>query len=144
MIFHEVQTHLFSYQSHHSYSNYQVKQVEFFLHWNQHGTSCPSPQSLVCKIQIHKPKIRNPIALRLECSVISIDGNITDNIIRNTINTQQKNHKTKNGVLRNASINSILLPRFLIQNHLKSSFTNKWLNEVENSTWNSLRLEFVK
>ena len=66
--------------------------VEFFQHWNQQTTSCPSPQCLVDKIQVQKPIQVVATNQRhdhtLESSIISIDTNITDNIIRKFINVQ--------------------------------------------------------
>ena len=47
------------------------------------------------------PQIRCLITLRVESSTISIDSNITYNIIRKVINVQQEKYWTKNGALRN-------------------------------------------
>ena len=49
----------------------------------------------------------------------------------------QKNHScgSKNGTLRNTSINGILLQRLCIQNYLTPSITEKWQNKVKNPTW---------
>ena len=33
----------------------QTKLVEFFQHWSQQATSCPSPQFLIDQIQVQKP-----------------------------------------------------------------------------------------
>ena len=74
-------------------------------------------------------KIRCLIILRTESSIISIDSNITDNIIRKVINVQQEKRTTKNGTLRNSNINWIFLRRLPIQNHLKSSITKKRRNK---------------
>ena len=63
-----------------------MKLVEFFQHWNEQATSCPS---LECQIQVQKPILvvatDQMITFRVESS-ISIDSNITDNIIKKVIN----------------------------------------------------------
>ena len=48
---------------------------------------------------------------------------------------------TKNGALRNSSINWIFLWRLSIQNHLKLSITEKGINKAKYLTWNSIRLK---
>ena len=68
-----------------------MKLVEIFQHWNQQVTSCLSPQCLVGQIQVQKPILvvatdQMPDRIRVESSIISIDSNITDNIIRKVIN----------------------------------------------------------
>ena len=55
------------------------------------------------------PEIRCLIALRIDSTINSLDSNITDNIIRKIINVQQEKCRTKNGPLRNSSINQIFL-----------------------------------
>ena len=53
--------------------------------------------------------------------------------------------RTKNGALKNSSINWIFLWRISIQNHPKpSSNTEKIRNKAKFLTWNSIRLKFVK
>ena len=47
----------------------------------------------------------------VESSIISIDSNVTDNIIMKVINIQQEKHKTKNEALRNSSVSKIFLWR---------------------------------
>ena len=32
-----------------------MKPVDFFQHWNQQATSCPSPQCLIDQNQVEKP-----------------------------------------------------------------------------------------
>ena len=46
--------------------------------------------------------------------------------------------------MRNSSINWIFLWRLSIQNHSKSSITEKRRNKAKYLTWNSIRLKFVK
>ena len=68
------------------------------------------------------------ITIRVEGSVISIDSNITDNIIRKVINVEQEKCRTKNGPLRNSNIYWIFLWKFPIQNHRKPPITEKIRN----------------
>ena len=70
------------------------------------------------------PQIRCLITLRIERSIISLDGNIRDNI-RKVINVYQQKCRTKNGVLRNSNINWIFFWRLPIKNHMKLSITEK-------------------
>ena len=42
-------------------------------------------------------QIRCLITIRIKCSIISIDSNVTDNIIRKVINVLQEKCRTKNG-----------------------------------------------
>ena len=58
------------------------------IDWNQQVTSYPSTQCLVDQIQVQKPQIRCLITFRVESNIISIDSNMTDNIIRKVINVQ--------------------------------------------------------
>ena len=51
------------------------------------------------------PQIRILVKLRIKKSIISIDSNITDNIITKVINVQQEKCKAKNGALSDSSIN---------------------------------------
>ena len=52
--------------------------------------------------------------------------------------------RTKNGPLRNSSINWIFLWRSSIQNHPKQPITEKRRNTARYLTWNSRRIKFVK
>ena len=52
--------------------------------------------------------------------------------------------RTKNGALRNFSVNWIFLWRLPIQNRLKLSITEKRQLKVKHLTWNSIKLKFVK
>ena len=65
------------------YQTGQTKLAKFFQHWNQHVTSCHSPQCLIDQIQVQKSilvvRIRWLIIFRVESSTINIDSNITDN-----------------------------------------------------------------
>ena len=67
------------------------------------------------------PQIRSVITFKVESRIISIDSNITNNIFRKVINVQQEKCRTKNGHLRNSSINWIFLFlwRLSIQNNPK-------------------------
>ena len=51
---------------------------------------------------------------------------------------------TKNGALKNSSINWIFLWRRFFQNHSKLSNTEKRRNKTKYLTWNCIRLKFVK
>ena len=55
------------------------------------------------------PQIRCLITLRIESSLLRIDRNITDNIIRKVINVKQEKCRVTNGALKNSSINWIFL-----------------------------------
>ena len=52
--------------------------------------------------------------------------------------------KTKNGALRNCSINWIFLWRLRIKNHLKPSITEKRRNKAKYLIWHSIRVKFLK
>ena len=82
--------------------------------------------------------------LTVKSSIISIDSNITENIIRKVINVQQVKFRAKNAALRNSSITWIFLQRLPIQNHQKPSITEKRRNNTNDLTRNSIRLLFVK
>ena len=65
-----------------------MKQVEFFQHWNQQVTTCPSPQFLKDQIQVQQQSLVNAIdemILWVNSSIVSIDRNVADNI-RKVIN----------------------------------------------------------
>ena len=68
-------------------------------------------------------QMRNPITLRVGSSIISIDTNVTENIIMKVINVLKEKFRTKNGALRNSSINCKFLWRLPDQNYLKPSIT---------------------
>ena len=60
--------------------------------------SSPSPQCLVDYIQVQKPllvQIRCLVTLRVDCSIISINSNITDNIIRKVIDVHRKSREAR-------------------------------------------------
>ena len=65
----------------------QIKQVEFFQHWNQQVTTCPSPQFLKDQIQVQQQSLVNAIdeMMLWVKSIVSIDRNVADNI-RKVIN----------------------------------------------------------
>ena len=73
--------------------------------------------------------------------MISIDSNMTANIVRKVINVQQEKCRTIKGSLRNSSINWIFLWRLFIQNHLKPSCSFKLVlegkigKEMSESSW---------
>ena len=56
------------------------------------------------------------ITLKVKCSIISMDSNIIDNIIRKFINAYLEKSRTKKGALMNSSINWILLSCLLVRN----------------------------
>ena len=76
------------------------------------------------------------MALTVQCSIISIDSNITDYIIRKVINVYQKMCQTKNRALRKSSISGIFLQRLSIQNYSKPSNTEKRQNTANQQTQN--------
>ena len=105
-----------------SYQTGQIKQAGYFQHRNQQATSQPSPFCLIGQIQIEKLNLADAIKSDLLYNrkwYHSRRSNITDNFIRKVINVQQKRCRTKNGRLKNSSINWIFLTRLPIQNHLK-------------------------
>ena len=55
------------------------------------------------------PQIRWLITLRIESSVISVDSNITDNIIKKVINVEQEKCRNKNKASRQSCISRIFL-----------------------------------
>ena len=59
------------------------------------------------------------ITLRVHNSIISIDGSITDDIIREVVNVLQEKSRLKNGPLMNSNINCVFLQKLAIQNSLK-------------------------
>ena len=67
--------------------NCQTKPVEFFQHWNWQPLLLPVHRVLQIRLTFRRqfkllPQIICLITLRIESSIISIDTNITDNIIR--------------------------------------------------------------
>ena len=76
-------------------------------------------------------EMRNPIKLRVGSSIISIVSNITENIIMKVINVLKEKFRTKNGALRNSSINCKFLWRLPDQNYLKPSITEKRWNKTK-------------
>ena len=77
------------------------------------------------------PQIRCLMAFRIESSIISIDSNVINNIIRKIINVYQEKCRTNNGPLSNSSINWVFLGRFPIQNHRKPPITEKRRNKIK-------------
>ena len=57
----------------------QTKSVELLQYWNQQATLCPNQQCLIHHIQVQKPIL---VVATDHSSIISIDNNITDKIIR--------------------------------------------------------------
>ena len=82
--------------------------------------------------------------LMTEGSIISIDCNMTDNIIRKVTSVLWEKCRTKNGALKNSSINWRFLWGLPIHDHLKLSITEKSQNKAKYLTWNSMWLKFVK
>ena len=65
------------------------KPVEFSQHWHQPAFSCPSSQCLIDEIQVQANSScchKSDAWSHLESTIIRIDKNIADNIIRNVIN----------------------------------------------------------
>ena len=117
--------------------NRPVKQNQLSFSSTEINKPLPAPVHCVSQIRFKfrsqfqlLPQIRCPITLRIESSIISIDSNITDKIIRKIINVQQEKCRTKNGILRNSSINWLFLGRLPTQNHLKQSITEKRRNKT--------------
>ena len=134
-MFSQEKTHPFSHQKNQCYQTSQTKPIEVSQHRNQQVTFCLGPLCLVDQIQAQSqfklsPQISCLITLRIESSIISIDGNITDNIIKKVINVKWEKCRTKNGALRNSSINWILLGRLPIKNHSKLSIAEKRRNNA--------------
>ena len=75
-----------------------VKQTsQVFQHWNQQATSCPSPVSHTSDSSSEANYSLNVlITFRVKSSIICIDSNITDNIIRKIINVQWEKCETNN------------------------------------------------
>ena len=72
--------------------------------------SCPSLQYLKFKFRIQLqlvPQSRCLMIVRVECSIISTDSDITHNIISKVISIKQKRCRTTNGALRDSSISQI-------------------------------------
>ena len=65
--------------------------------------------------QIH----RILITLTVESSTMSIDENITENIIRTKISVLKGRNRTEDGAFMNTNIDQELLQRLPIKNHLK-------------------------
>ena len=79
-------------------------------------------QSTVFRSQFNLlPQIGCLITLKIESSIISIDSNTAENIIKKVIHLQQDKCRTNSVALRNSSINQMLLWRLTIQNHSKPS-----------------------
>ena len=76
-----------------SYYTNQMKQAEFFHHWNQQAISCSTLQCFLVQIQVQKPNPHVPkyqmpgLITTLKSSIIRINSNITDNI-RKAINVE--------------------------------------------------------
>ena len=77
-------------------------------------------------------QIKSLTTLKVASSIVSVDSNITDNVIRKVINVEQEICGTKDGALRNTNINLTLLRILPIQNNLKLSITKKWRNKAKN------------
>ena len=99
------------HQQQQCYWNGQTKLVQLFQHGDQQA-----PVHTVSQIRLNfrnqfqlLPQTRRLITFRVESSIISIDNNITDNIIRKVINEQYEKCRAKKGPLRNSSINQIFL-----------------------------------
>ena len=126
--FPQEQTHPFSHQQDQCY------QLSFFS--IEINKLLPAPVYSVSQITFRSQflllsQVRCLNTFIVEVSVISIDSNITDNIIREVIDEQQEKCRTKNGSLRNSSINCIFLSRLPIHNYLKQPITEKRRNKAK-------------
>ena len=75
----------------------------------QHPLPAPVDRVLYIRFKFRNqlqllPQIRCLITLKLKSSIINIDSNITDKIIRKVINVQWENCRTKNGGLRTPAL----------------------------------------
>ena len=120
--FTQEQTHSFSHQQHSVIKT--VKQNKLSFSSIEVNKPLPAHFQSVWQITFKLrsqfqllSQIRCLIALRVVRSIIGADSNITDENIRKVVNVQQENCRTRNGALRNCSINQILLQRVLTQNH---------------------------
>ena len=77
----------------------------------------------------------------VESSIISIDSNVTDNIIRKVINIQQEKIKPGMELWETPASTRYSCEDFPLKNHLKLSITE---SKAKYLTWNSIRLKFVK
>ena len=73
------------------------------------------------------PQIRCLITLRVERSIISINSNTINKLIRKFIKLWLEKCRSQNEIFRNCSINLIFLRR-RIQNHSKPFIKGKWWN----------------
>ena len=115
---------------------------EFFHCQNQQAISWPN--ILCLKLILVVAQIRCLITLTKECSIICIDSNVTDNIIRKVINVWLKTFRAKNRALWNTSIRLILLQSLSIHCHQESLFTEERWNKAKYMTWNSITPVFVQ
>ena len=131
MIFHQEQTHPFLDRSNKTSRVFPaLKLTNHFL--PQSTVSCRSDSILEANSSCcHRPDT---------WSIISIESNITVKVI----NVSKEKCRTKNGALRNSNINWIFFWKLPIQNHSKSSITEKRRNKAKYLTWSSIRLKFVK
>ena len=118
--------------------------MEFFQHWNQQATSCPSPQCLMDISSAANSSCCQWSDTWSHIHIINTYSNISDNIIIKVTNVYQKKCSAKNGALRNSSINWIFLWRHPIQSHSKPFTIEKWRNKAKCLSWNSIRLKFMK
>lgn len=90
-------------------------------------------------------QMRSLITLTTESSIISIGTHIAYNITRKALeNIPHENSKTKNGYLRNTSINRAVLRRLNFQDHPNPSGTEKWKCKSESEAGNLIILNFLR
>ena len=96
------------------------------------GSNCVRKET----VDIHILVTSKKCLIRVESSIISMDSNITDNIIRKVINVYQEKCRTKNGALRNSSIRWIFLSRFQIKIHAKPKISSSGNKKTTKNTLN--------
>lgn len=90
-------------------------------------------------------QMRSLITLTAESSIISIGTHIAYNITRKALeNIPHENSKTKNGYLRNTSINRAVLRRLKFQDHPNPSGTEKWKCKSESEAGNLIIFNFLR
>ena len=90
-------------------------------------------------------QMRSLITLTAESSIISIGTHIAYIITRKALeNIPHENSKTKNGYLRNTSMNRAVLRRLNFQDHPNPSGTEKWKCKSESEAGNLIILNFVR
>ena len=79
----------------------------------------------------------------VDSSIISLDSNLTSNIIRETIKVEKK-EMVQDRILRHSRINSTLRRWIVLLDKSKLSTTKKWLIKKKHLTISTLKFNFVK